>query len=320
MEVAIIRRRTSVLLAIPFALFAAAVYFLRSRRLPRSSSPETREPSATPTTRDDETPRVIAIDWSGAKTGSRNKIFLAEAVDGRLLTLEDGRTRDQLVDHLMELAREHPNLIVGLDFAFSLPSWFLTDRGLDRAHALWALADQEAESWLDTCEPPFWGAKDRKRPDMTDDQHFRKTEREVPDQAGIRPKSVFQILGRGAVGTGSLRGMPYLLRLHDAGFSIWPFDPPGPHTVVEIWPRLLTGPVNKSSSADRAAYLQRLDQALSPEDFLSASESDDAFDAAVSAISMSQHLKELTNLPEVSDRRALLEGIIWHPDVRQVSD
>ena len=153
---------------------------------------------------------------------------------------------------------------------------------------------------------------------MTDDQHFRKTDQDVPAQAGIRPKSVFQIGGAGAVGTGSLRGMPFLLRLHQAGFSIWPFDPPGPHTIIEIWPRLLTGPVNKTSGADRAEYLRGLDSPLRPEHLAHASESDDAFDAAVSAISMSQHLKELTNLPDVADRRMLLEGVIWHPNVEEV--
>ena len=308
----------SALLAIPIALFVAAIYFLRTRRLPRSSSPVTREPSATTTTRDDETPRVIAIDWSGAKTGARNKIVLAEAAGGTLLNLEGGRDREQLVDYLIELAEQHPKLIIGMDFAFSFPSWFLTERGFSRVHELWAVADKEAESWLATCEPPFWGRPGKKRPDMTDDQHFRKTDRDVPAQAGIRPKSVFQIGGAGAVGTGSLRGMPFLLRLHQAGFSIWPFDPPGPHTIIEIWPRLLTGPVNKTSATDRAAYLQRLEQPLRPKDLAEASASDDAFDAAVAAISMSDHVANLANLPRVSDSKMLLEGVIWHPDLQGV--
>ena len=89
--------RTSALLAIPLALFAAAVYFLRTRRLPRSSSPETREPAVTVAKRaGGTTPCVVAIDWSGAKTGSRNKIFLAEAVGGRLSALEGGRDRSRV--------------------------------------------------------------------------------------------------------------------------------------------------------------------------------------------------------------------------------
>ena len=38
----------------------------------------------------------------------------------------------------------------------------------------------------------------------------------------VRPKSTFQIGGAGAVGTGSLRGMPHLLTLREAGCAVWP--------------------------------------------------------------------------------------------------
>ena len=58
---------------------------------------------------------------------------------------------------------------------------------------------------------------------------------------------MFQIGGAGAVGTGSIRGMPHLLTLADSGFTIWPFVSGGLPTVVEIYPRALTGPVNKGS-------------------------------------------------------------------------
>src|SRR6202012_1913196 len=40
---------------------------------------------------------------------------------------------------------------------------------------------------------------------------------------GITAKSPFQIGGSGSVGTGSLRAMPALLRLREAGFRVWPF-------------------------------------------------------------------------------------------------
>ena len=47
-----------------------------------------------------------------------------------------------------------------------------------------------------------------------------------------------------------------LRELQDAGFSVWPFDPPRLPLVVEIYPRWLTGPVNDvpGSSAGRARY------------------------------------------------------------------
>ena len=64
---------------------------------------------------------------------------------------------------------------------------------------------------------------------------------------GITPKSPFQIGGSGSVGTGSLRAMPFLLRLREAGFRVWPFEDaaldakrPQP-LLVEMYTRLLTG-------------------------------------------------------------------------------
>ncbi len=35
--------------------------------------------------------RVLAVDWSGAKSGARKKIWLAEVVDGGMTRLESGR-------------------------------------------------------------------------------------------------------------------------------------------------------------------------------------------------------------------------------------
>ena len=49
--------------------------------------------------------------------------------------------------------------------------------------------------------------------------------------------------------------MPILGLLSAAGFSIWPFDPPGWPRVIEIYPRALTQRVRKSSHLDRAGYL-----------------------------------------------------------------
>lgn len=77
--------------------------------------------------------RVIAIDWSGATSGARRRIWLAEYRDGEVARLECGKSRDQIADHLIELAECDPDLVVGLDFAFSLPAWFLDERGLMRA-------------------------------------------------------------------------------------------------------------------------------------------------------------------------------------------
>ena len=260
--------------------------------------------------------RVIAIDWSGAVVGAKRKIWLAEVAGGRVVRLEDGRGREAITDHLIELAQRGRQLVVGLDFAFSLPAWFLERRGLASAAELWALADREAESWLAGCEWPLWGRPGTRRPGDVPD-HFRRTERDVPRIAGIQPKSVFQIGGAGAVGSGSLRGMRTLHRLRSAGFSIWPFDPPGWPRVIEIYPRLLTGPVVKSNVTGRADYLAAHYPDLDEHTRMRATASEDAFDAAVSALVMAKHADQLLSLPPAPDRVAVLEGLIWHPSTTQ---
>lgn len=256
-------------------------------------------------------PRAIAVDWSGAVTGVRNKIWLAEADGAGLTRLESGRSRDELVDHLITLARSDPHFVVGLDFAFSLPQWFLETHGLTRASQLWALADAKAEQWLQDCPNPFWGRNGVKK--WKHDQHFRRTELAVPAVGPTRPKSVFQVYGSGAVGTGSLRGLPYLKRLNQSGFSIWPFDQPGWPLVVEIYPRLLTGQVKKSNPKERSRYLKRFEGSMTSDLGRKAAGSDDAFDAAVSALAMVRDWDSLGKLTRTTDPMLQLEGIIWYP-------
>jgi diadenosine tetraphosphate (Ap4A) HIT family hydrolase len=256
-------------------------------------------------------PPTLAIDWAGAKTGARTKIFLAEVRDGRLIRLESGRDRTEVVDHVIDLAESAPDLIVGLDFAFSLPRWFVDQRGATTVDALWSHVAAHAESWLAACDHPFWGRPGRKKPDLP--EHFRRTETAAVQVAHSTPKSVFQIGGAGAVGTGSLRGMPHLARLRSAGFAIWPFHDRRGSLVVEIYPRLLTGAVKKSSQQAREAYLERGFPEMPSALLGVAASSEDAFDAAVSAMIMARHRDALEALTRSTDATELLEGAIWWP-------
>jgi hypothetical protein len=218
------------------------------------------------------------------------------------------------VEHLCRVASQTPRLVVGLDFAFSLPAWFLAERGFSSAAELWEAAGREGERWLAECRAPFWGRPGRKRPAVPAGRQWRRTDLETPPTArAIRPKSPFQIGGAGAVGTGSIRGMAALGRLHREGFGVWPFDPPSWPRVVEIYPRLLTGEVRKSDPAARAAYL---DERGWPEDPVlrrRVASTEDAFDAAVSARAMDLHREELADLSLPLPPEAALEGWIWRP-------
>ncbi len=209
--------------------------------------------------------------------------------------LEAGRTRAEIADWLIGLARETPRMVVGFDFCFSYPEWFVRDElGLTSAPDFWKLVTEtHGERWLTRRtaddpehDPRFWG-KPHKRPAQFSGEHLHRMLRatdidckilsHIPEEdraarvKGITPKSVFQIGGSGSVGTGSLRGMPTLLALRAAGFRIWPFDEPAlaavhpQPLVVEMYTRLMTGAVHKANPIARAAYLARRRDPASPD-------------------------------------------------------
>jgi len=251
--------------------------------------------------------RVVAVDWSGAVQGERQRIWLAEAGDDgqRLLRLEAGRDRDELVAHLLA---EHPAgapAVIGLDFAFGFPAWFAGELGAHDIEDVWRRAASEGERWLRDCAPPFWGRPGRGRPSLP--AHFRLSELAIQG-----PKSVFQVGGAGAVGTGSIRGMPLLLRLREAGFAVWPFHDGWPR-VVEIYPRAFLRHVLRPSAPARAAYLEVYYPRLCASDVRLAAGSDHAFDAAVSALEMARALGRGAVFPPAADAVERIEGAIWAP-------
>jgi hypothetical protein len=256
--------------------------------------------------------RVLAIDWSGRIAGSRHSIWLAEAIDGEVTRLECGRTREQVVDHLLDLAASDPALAVGLDFSFSLPEWFLAERGYARADDLWCAAAREGDGWLSACAPPFWGRPGHPRPPTG--EPFRATELALPPIGGIRPKSTFQIAGAGSVGTGAVRGFPALARLRDGGFRIWPFhDTPRLPVAVEVYPRMCTGAVVKSHADVRRAHCETVLAHVRARFTDDAIASEDAFDALCTVVVMAQHAKAFASLPAPRDEQHRLEGEVWHP-------
>jgi hypothetical protein len=299
--------------------------------------------------------RILAIDWSGRidAAGQRRHIWAGlwtRTPTGATVRLESGRTRDEIATWLIDLAKETPRMVVGFDFCFSFPAWFVRDEHLcPNAPAFWQLVHEQghAERWLTAAntDPRFWGKprpghKGSRPPEFSGDHlhrmmrstdidckliaHIPEAERQARIK-GITPKSVFQIGGSGSVGTASLRGFPVLLRLREAGFRIWPFDPPqltGRHPaplVVEMYTRLNTGAVHKSNPAARAAYLLRKRRedpayaALSRTVLQRARSSEDAFDALVSTMVMAAHRETFPTLPQPADPLHPLEGWTWAP-------
>ena len=71
--------------------------------------------------------RIIAIDWSGRvdTAGQRRHIWAGVWTRGAdrkgRVQLEAGRTREEVGDWLIDLARETPRMVVGIDCCFSFP-------------------------------------------------------------------------------------------------------------------------------------------------------------------------------------------------------
>lgn len=256
--------------------------------------------------------QAIAIDWSGDARHSGKKIWRAVAHDGVVMELEGGLDREHTIDWLIDEQSRGP-LVAGIDFAFSFPEWFCRAHGCATIDEVWNLARTHGETWLAEQPDPFWGKKKKGRPMRGADQ----PEHRATEAAG--GKSVFMISNPGAVGTGSIRGMPLLAKLRSAGFSIWPFDSPSNATVVEIYPKALYAPegVTKTDSYARREYMNTHHREHMSDVLLERSVStDDAFDAAVSAIAMSQCIDQFASLKEHSN--GSLEGAIWRPDKRTV--
>src|SRR4029079_3176450 len=129
----------------------------------------------------------------------------------------------------------------------------------------------------------------------------------------MKAKSLFQVGGAGAVGTGSLRGMRELHHLRAAGFHVWPFDPPAMPLLVEIYPRTYTRGLVVSSASARQRYAAEHWDALDPRVRNAVLDSDDAFDATITALAMEAYRDELLALPHVTHPQLRLEGAIWHP-------
>ena len=165
--------------------------------------------------------------------------------------LESGRTREELIGWLVELARETPRMVVGVDCCFSFPAWFL--RGAWVRDGVRVLGEggggaRVRSGCIGSARMGGSGglrgvARNGKRPEefcgeraAADDAadglsrtRLRCARRVAMRSArrrcrGLRRRVRFRLAGVGAWGRGSLRAMPWLMRLREAGFRVWPFE------------------------------------------------------------------------------------------------
>lgn len=270
-----------------------------------------------------ENVRCIAVDWSGAVNlrYQREHIWVAEAAQGRLIQLRNGQNRRDVVDYLLRTIRGGGPLVIGLDFAFSFPRWYLEEHHLENVQALWTRAADQGERWLKGQTWPFWGLPgpfNNHPEDLTEDLELRETDW-VNDG-----EPVFHVHGGANVGTGTIRGLPHLTEMRCAGATIWPFDAPVPGSpnVIEIYPRVFYGhgvtkKRDENGRNSRRRYLERNYPDLERPQHDAMVVSDDAFDAGVSALVMSAHIGALQRLQPATEPPISLEGEIWVPLMRR---
>jgi hypothetical protein len=221
-------------------------------------------------------PTAIAVDWSGARRAKG--IWLAVVRDGELVESRPVRTREEAVAYVRN--SEAP-FVAGFDFSFAMPQWFALDHGCATIDEVWALAAVAGEQWL-VPTTPFW----RARCDVAADRRFRRCEERYPTA-----KSIFQLVGNGQVGAGSVRGMPLLAELRAAGIAIWPFDAPSDRTAFEIYPSAL-----RKLVPDAGPF-----------------ENEHERDAVCSALVMWRYRETVATLRAATDPTTRLEGDIWAP-------
>ncbi len=275
--------------------------------------------------------RVIAIDWSGAsdEATQHETIWMAEWNDQKT-KLEYGLNRSEVIQKLIALKESSESMLVGFDFSFSLPKHFVLEHVPEMEEqrdirAVWRHVAQHADEWLEGNES-FWGRKGEFAKCRHKDLKlmFRKTEERLRKK--FSPSSTFQIGGAGAVGTGSLRGMPLLLELAEHGFTVWPFVEAGAFSVVEIYPAIFTLPreprAGKNKGKKRRGFMdKRIAGAavgspwhkVSERELTCAELSQDAFDALVSVMNMVERLAKSGDHCWRLCENSWIEGEIWPP-------
>jgi len=201
--------------------------------------------------------RVVIVDWSAAgtpKTGA-DSIWIGTA-DGAGVRTENIPTRRAAEARLMTLAQEAltagERLLIGPDFNFGAPGGFVRRlTGRSSGLALWDwLTDRvtdtprnqsnyrEVAGQMNAAfggDGPFWGngratettGLPRTRPALPEGlTDHRVTDLRSRD-AGLNPKTIWQLAGAGSVGAQSLTGIPALARLRralGADCAVWPFE------------------------------------------------------------------------------------------------
>ncbi len=251
--------------------------------------------------------RYVTIDWSACNRPNTGKDSIwvcdlgaegeASSINPRTRRAAEAAVRDLLVTAVQRSER----VLVGFDFPYAYPRGFAGALGLDGPpwRAIWQYLCGElrddAENKSNRFQvaatinehlgrDAFWGRpvtqevhslspkKDRvaywSEAERIGLREWREVERVLRENA-VQPKSAWQLLGRGAVGSQALTGIPVVWRLRAdaalAGVShVWPFEGGVPDVAegravivhAEIWPSLIAVPRVADQIRDQTQVIQ----------------------------------------------------------------
>jgi len=270
--------------------------------------------------------RFVGIDWSGARGARQAGIQVAEIksveASPRLIDPPSGKKwgRCDVLNYIVGL--NEPTL-VGIDFAFSIPSYSIAElfrsERCDDVRTLWARVDCLCEGSPHLYAGPVWRAPESPfLPYIFHHQsghpgalYRRDNLREVDRREG-KAISIFHMVGP-QVGAGSFAGMRMLHQLttrHGDRVAIWPFDDvdDSKTTVVEVYPSFLyrmVGATRPTTTELARGSHDRLEKAVrSYEAKLSELSrlSVDQADALISAVAL-RRLARRANVFEIPARR-----------------
>ncbi|MBM7068533.1 molybdopterin molybdenumtransferase MoeA [Actibacterium sp. 188UL27-1] len=230
------------------------------------------------------------VDWSARSKPSAQR----PEADAIWIAVDDDvtyhRTRAAaeaaLIDLLDQAAADGDCILVGFDFAFGYPAGFAKGLiGRDDAKGVWAwLADaitdspDNANNRFETADRinasfpgtgPFWG-RVKTRGDLPalpwgkDGRGgFGLAEHRMTEEQAKGAKTVWQLMGNGAVGSQVLLGLPLLHRLSQrfgACLAVWPFEQADNQQIVvaEIYPSLINTMVTEAGGIKDAAQVRLL--------------------------------------------------------------
>jgi molybdopterin-guanine dinucleotide biosynthesis protein B len=230
--------------------------------------------------------RVIVVDWSASSNPSparpsADAIWIGEASATGDRTAYF-RTRHAAEAGLQALLSGEDRVLVGFDFPMGYPAGFaqrLTGQPRARAVHAWLAArikdapDNRNNRFAVAAainarfagQGPFWGCPAAAAgPHLSpwrrvDYPALGLAERRTVERAVPRAQPVWKLYTTGSVGSQALTGLPVIHRL---GLPVWPFDPPAPRMVAEVYPSLLAEAVTRDGGIKDAAQVRLLARAL----------------------------------------------------------